>query len=148
MIDKNPNTLALLERARKLCDPPTWYQLGKRTGIKEQTISRCRLHGKTLGDINAYKLAKLLQMDTKDVMAYMAEDRAQDEITKSFWTDQLPRLLPSIAIAATALLSGGAGGSLIDGQRDGTNAVPFNISTLRPIHYAQLTYRLKPTPNR
>jgi len=117
MPGENPNTLALLERGRKLVDPPTWYQLAKRTGIKEQTISRCRVHGKTLNNINAYKLAKLLQMDPKDVMAYMEEDRAKDEATREFWIHQLPRLIPSIAIATTAILSAVVGGSLIDGQR-------------------------------
>ncbi len=112
------NTQSLLERARQLCEPPTWYQLAKRTGIKATTISRCMVQSKTLGDLNAYKLAKLLQMDPKDVMAYMAEDRAQDEATRTFWTHQLPRLLPSIAIAVTALLSAELTGTLIGGPRD------------------------------
>ena len=81
---ENPNTLALLERARKLCEPQTWYQVSKRTGIKEATISRCRLHRKTLSNINAYKLAKLVGLDPKDVMAYMEEDRAKDDATREW----------------------------------------------------------------
>jgi hypothetical protein len=136
MATKSANTRALLERARLLCDPPTWYQLAQRTGIKHQTLSRCVAHDKTLGDVNAYKLAKILQMDPKDVMAYMAEDRAQDEVTRTFWSHQLPRLLPSIAIAVTATLSAGLTGTLIDGERYGTNAVPFNISTAHAVYYA------------
>jgi hypothetical protein len=94
-----------------MCDPPTWYRLAKSTGIKATTLSRCHLHGKTLGDINAWKLATFVGMDAKDVMAYMAEDRAQDEPTKRFWGSQLPRLLSAVAIAL-ALNSGASGGPL------------------------------------
>ena len=137
MSQKSVNTRALLERARKLCDPPTWYQLAKRTGIAQQTISRCIAQGKTLGDINAYKLAQLLEMDVKDVMAYMAEDRAQDENTKMFWSHQLPRLLPSFAIAVAASLAVSNGGSLNDGARDCTEKQGTAAQlTLRAIHYA------------
>lgn len=109
------NVELLLERARKLCDPPTWYQLAKRTGIAETTISRCRRRGGTLGDINAWKLAKILGMHAQDVIAYMAEDRAQDAPTREYWRQQLPRLLPSIAIA-TAGITLAAVGALIDGH--------------------------------
>ena len=129
MNETKRNVTALLERARKLCDPPTWYQLAKRTGIADTTISRCMRRGGTLGDINAYKLAEILGMDAKDVMAYMAEDRAQDERTKEFWRHQLPRLLPSFAIAVAASLSAQLGGSLNDGR---------GLVVLPPIHYAQL----------
>lgn len=106
---RKSNTVALLERARATCDPPTWYQLAKRSGIKEATLSRCNVHGKTLGDINAWKLAKFLGMDPKDVMAYGAEDRAQDEPTKGFWGAQLPRLFSTVAIAITLSCSADGG---------------------------------------
>ena len=139
MSHKSANTRALLERARLLCEPPTWYQLAKRTGIKQQTISRCIAQEKTLGDVNAYKLAKLLEMEVKDVMAYMAEDRAQDADTKTFWTHQLPRLVPSIAIAVATTLASVTGGSLIDGSRDWAKVQ----LTLPAIHYAQLKKLLR-----
>lgn len=110
------NVELLLERARLLCDPPTWYQLAKRTGIAETTISRCRRRGGTLGDINAWKLAQLLGLDAQTVLAYMAEDRAQDQKTREFWRHQLPRLLPAIAIATAGLSLSAVGGSLIAGS--------------------------------
>lgn len=140
---KNPNTLALLERARKMCDPPTWYQLSKRTGIKEATISRIRLHGKTLGDINAWKLASFLRIDAKDVMAYGAEDRAQDKQTREFWERQLPRLLPSFAIASACLWS--LWGSLNDGTHGGlvnTALAEEQQLIAQPIHYANFAILL------
>jgi hypothetical protein len=113
------NVIALLERARSMVNPPTWYQLSKRTGIADTTISRCMRRGGTLGDINAVKLGKLLGMDAATVIAYMAADRAKDEPTKQFWSAQLPRLLPSIAIATAGIGALAAGISLIDGQHQG-----------------------------
>src|SRR5579863_207680 len=97
----NPNTRALLERARNLCEPPTWYQLAKRTGIRETTLSRCIQHNRTLGDQNAFRLAKFLRIDAKEVVGYMAEDRASTDEERGFWTAQLPRLLPSFAITCS-----------------------------------------------
>lgn len=133
---RQTNTVALLERARGMCDPPTWYQLAKQTGIKETTISRCRLHDKTLGDINAWKLAKFLGMDAKDVMAYMAEDRAQDQQTREFWERQLPRVLPAIAIALV-LSSSTAKGALIAG-----GSIMANATSVTPaIYYAKYLLR-------
>jgi hypothetical protein len=94
-------------------------------------------HGKTLDDRNAIRLGKVLGMLPMDVIGYMQEDRAQSEEIKNFWTNQLPRLLPSFAIAVTASLWAGQG-ALNDGQLSGTNAVPYNIATLRTIYYAHL----------
>lgn len=134
---RKPNTEALLERARLMCNPPTWYQLAKRTGIKATTLSRCMVQHKTLGDINAWKLARFLGMDPKEIMAYMAEDRAQDEPTKTFWGGQLPRLFSSAAIAA-ALILGAAGGALADER--GSTASTVAISPA--IYYAKLLVKL------
>jgi hypothetical protein len=120
---KKRNVELLLERALKLCDPQTWYQLAKRTGIAETTLSRCRRRGGTLGDINAWKLAKLLGMNAQDVMAYMAEDRAHDQPTREYWKQQLPRLLPSIAIATAGLTLAAVGGTLIAGTEGGKTIV-------------------------
>jgi len=117
MPTKVRNVDALLERARKMCDPPTWYQLAKVTGIKHQTLSRCMVQKKTLGDINAVKLGQFLGIDAATVMAYMAEDRAQDEATRKFWGTQLPRLVPSFAIALVAY-SATTGVSLNDGRME------------------------------
>lgn len=49
-MSRKRNVIALLERARALCEPRTWYQLSKQTGIAETTISRCRRRGGTLDD--------------------------------------------------------------------------------------------------
>ena len=134
------NTIALLDRARKLCIPPTDYQLAKRLEVTPQRLSNWRRQSSVPDNQVAFRLAKLLEMPTTDVIAYFEEDKAKDDKTREFWRCQLPRLLPSIAIAVTATLAG-QGGTLIDGLRDGTTAVPFNLSTQLAIHYAQYVYR-------
>lgn len=116
-MSRKRNVIALLERARALCEPRTWYQLSKQTGIAETTISRCRRRGGTLMT-KRLKLATFLRMDAPTVMAYMAEDRARDAETKEFWRHKLPRLLPSVAIASAGLWA--LGGALTDGAQSAT----------------------------
>src|SRR5579871_1792453 len=105
------NTTRLLDRAVKLCSPATDYQLAKRLGIANTTIARCRKRGGTLDNMAAWKLAKMLEMEPAQVIAYIEADRAKDDNKRAFWTAQLPRALPSIAIASAGLLA--LGGSLI-----------------------------------
>lgn len=81
----NPNTIALLDKARELCSPPTDYRLAKMTGIAQQTISRCRTRGKTLDDANATRLAEFLGMSPLAVIARMNEDRAKTPEQKALW---------------------------------------------------------------
>jgi hypothetical protein len=111
MTVKNPHTLKLLERGRQLCEPQTWYQLGKRTGISPTTITRCLKHGKTLDNKNAGKLATLLGLTAIEVIAAMSADRAPDQITREFWLAQIPRSISTLAIVA-ALSFGAARGAL------------------------------------
>ncbi len=134
------NTTSLLDKALKLCSPPTKYRLAKELGIKPGTVSRCYLHGGTLDNETAFKLAKMLRMDVGDVIAYMEEDRAKDDKKKEFWRRQLPRVLPSIAIGTGLLL--GLGGTLFGGFHGVGNANSTEAKahlTIDPsIHYAQL----------
>jgi hypothetical protein len=93
------NTLALLERARLQCDPPTWYQVAKRTGIATQTLSRCLNRNGSLDNKGAFALAQLLDMQPADVIAYLEEDRAKNDESREFWRRFLPRLLPAAGLA-------------------------------------------------
>lgn len=106
----NSNTRLLLDKAQKLCQPPTQYELSKRTGIKQTTLSRCRKHGKTLSDANAARLAVFLGMPTIDVIAYMNEDRARSEEQRALWERMLPRLVPPMvaALIVTGLIASAA----------------------------------------
>jgi hypothetical protein len=72
-------------------------------------------------------------MPVADVIAYMEEDRAKaadDEERATFWSHQLPRVLPAIAIGTALLLA--VPGDLIAGPTKLTS----NITTLLAIHYA------------
>jgi ABC-type Fe3+ transport system permease subunit len=127
------NTEKLLDKARRLCKPDTWYALAKRLGISQQRLSNCRTRHATLNNEAAFKLAALLRMPVADVIAYMEEDRAKaadDEERATFWSHQLPRVLPAIAIGTALLLA--VPGDLIAGPTKLTS----NITTLLAIHYA------------
>jgi hypothetical protein len=99
----NTNTKALLERARALCEPPSWYQLSKRTGIAPATLTRCMKHQGTLDNEAAWKLAQLLSMQPADVVAYMEEDRAKSAKAKAWWRAKLPRLLSAAGFALSLI---------------------------------------------
>lgn len=97
------NTQLLLERARKCCEPQTWYQLAKRTGIAEATISRVMNHGGTLDNANAFQLADFLGMNRAEVIIYIENDRPHPPKKKAFWERELPRVLPTVGFALAIL---------------------------------------------
>ena len=96
------NTQALLTRARDKCDPPTWYQLGQRTGIAHTTISRCMRHEGTLDNKGAFQLAEFLGIPHKELLALIELDRAKTDESRSFWERYAPRILPAV-VAAVAV---------------------------------------------
>lgn len=109
------NTQALLDKAVKLCSPSTSYQLAKKLGVSTSRMSHWRNGRATPDNEVAFKLAKILRMPISDIIGYIEEDRATTPEKKEFWRQQLPRVLPSIAIGTALLL--GLGGNLIDGSR-------------------------------
>ena len=129
-------TVKLLDRALRMCAPATDYQLAKRLGIKATTIYRCRNRGGTLDNMAAWKLAEMLQMEPAEVIAYMEADRAKTDQQRSFWSAQLPRALPLIAIASVGLLT--LGGSLIGGSTEATHH-SANFGTI----YLMLNYNIR-----
>lgn len=90
-------SIVLLDRAKALCLPPTDYQLAKRLGINDATISRCRRKNGTLDNEAAVRLARLLEQDPLTIIAVMETERAKTPEKKAFWENQLPRLLPMVA---------------------------------------------------
>jgi hypothetical protein len=116
------NTQALLERARQRCEPQTWYELAKRTGIAETTISRCMRRGGTLDNEGAFRLAEFLGIQHDESVALIETDRAKTPDKKTFWERYLPRLLPA-TIAALAVAGG-------------LQRAPIATTSERSIHYA------------
>lgn len=123
------NSIALIDKARSLCSPPTDYQLAKTLGIKQQTISRCRTKGGTLDNEASYKLADLLGQSRADVVAIMEAERARTPEKRAFWEAQLPRSLPMVAYLGTTI---------------GVMSVTFADEVVRRvIHYAKYeTFRM------
>lgn len=116
------NTIALLDKAKKLCSPQTDYRLAKTLGVSVARMSNWRRGINAPDTLTAWKLAKLLKMDPSEVIAYIEEDRAiaaKDPTRVEFWKQQLPRILPSIAIGTALLLA--AKGTLIGGDLGGTH---------------------------
>lgn len=135
------NTPLLLDKARKMCVPPTDYQLAKRLDVSPQRLSNWRRQDSAPDNEAAWKLAKLLGMPVLDVIAYIEEDKAKDDHKREFWRRQLPRPLPSIAIAGAGLLA--LGGTLIGGHHGGAAAIAAsNIAFLQPIYYAKYMVQL------
>jgi hypothetical protein len=132
------NTQALLERARKLCEPPTDYRLAKTVGLSHTTISNCRLHGGTLDNAGTFRLAKFLGQNFQDVLALIELDRAKTEKQRAFWESVAPRILPSLVIG---LLAAGLATKAYATHRktngEGAGA-EIGESAMRPnIHYAK-----------
>lgn len=130
------NTTKILDRARDMCSPPTDYQLAKRLEVPRATVSNWRRGINSPDNQAAWKLAKILGLPTTDVIAYFEADRARDPTKRAWWESQLPRALPSIAIASASLLA--IWGTLIGGHQGGTHAMlACNLLFLQPIYYAQ-----------
>lgn len=96
------NTQALLDKARELCTPPTWYRLAKSTGISHQQISRAIASGKTLDNKSVWKLAKFIGQDFEEVLSLVELDRAKKEKDREFWERIAPRVLPSLVVGLLA----------------------------------------------
>jgi transcriptional regulator with XRE-family HTH domain len=132
------NTQKLLDRARSLCTPASDYQLAKRLGISASRLSNYRNRRSTPDNEIAFKLAKMLGMAITEVIAYFEEDKTTDPEKLEFWRGQLPRVLPSIAIAVATLSA--TWGPLIDGERGITLKAAQTALACHVIHYANSGY--------
>lgn len=128
------NLTKMLERARRLGKdtPCTWYRLAKELGVSHARLWRWR-NGSIPDNNGALALARVLHMPLADVVRYLEEDRAlkhKDKKTAAAWTAQLPRLLPSVAIASASVMA------LAGALTDGTTTAAARIAALPAIHYA------------
>jgi hypothetical protein len=90
-------SVTLIDKARSLCSPPTYYRLAKQLKIGHQTLSRVRNRGGTLDNEAATRLAELLGQAPMDVIAIMEAERAKTPEKKAFWENRLPRVMPLVA---------------------------------------------------
>lgn len=125
---KTRDSLRILDKAREMCAPPTWYALAKRLHVQNSTLTRCRLHGGTLDNEASYRLAELLGQEPMDVIRIMEYERARDPEKRAFWEKQLPRVLPVVAYLGIIT------GTVTQLTPAGTEVVE------QAIHYAQWLY--------
>lgn len=102
------DTLALLERARARCNPPTWYRLAKELGVSTARMSNWT-RGVHHPDIAAaWKIADFLGEDRTDVLAVIMAETHRGAPQADFWERLTPRVLPAALVALT-LAAGGQG---------------------------------------
>lgn len=89
---------ALIDKARELVKPHSYYEVAKRLGIATQTLSRVRNRGGTLDNEASVKLAGLLGQPEMDVITLMERERAKTPEKREFWEKRLPRIVPVVAI--------------------------------------------------
>jgi hypothetical protein len=77
-------TRELLEAARLLCEPPTYYRLAKELGISRQAMTRYR-QGGTFDDAVAIGIAELLGLEPGYVLACMGAERAKRPAVRQVW---------------------------------------------------------------
>jgi hypothetical protein len=87
----------LIDKARQIVQPHSYYEVARRLGIATQTLSRVRNRGGTLDNEAAVKLAALLGQPELDVIALMERERAKTPEKKAFWESRLPRGMPVVA---------------------------------------------------
>lgn len=98
------NTEAIIERVRARTDTGTNYAVSKALGMSQSNLARVLKGGSSLGNEACFRAAALLDMDPADVIAYVEEDRAPTPEKKEFWRTRLPRVLPTVAAAALAIV--------------------------------------------
>lgn len=100
------NTQLFLDKARQMCQPPTWYRLAKTLELNHATITRCNRRGGTLDNAAVIKLAKFLGQPLDQLLPLIELDRAKTEKQRNFWERYAPRVLPPVAFAAALAVSG------------------------------------------
>lgn len=97
------DALALLDRARQACKPPTWYQLALQLNTTPQVIVRWRNRGGAFDEDAAWGIAELLHLDPAHVIAIREEARERNEWRKARWTKRLKRFGGTLLIALASL---------------------------------------------
>lgn len=99
-------TQKLLERLRKIADPPSNYQLAKMLGVTPQHIHNYMKRGSGMDLVTAYTLADLLGEDRAIIAGMVELDKANLSAEKKARLEHmLPRLVASTSLAFLACLA-------------------------------------------
>lgn len=108
------NTQRLLERLRKIADPPTDYQIGKLLGATPQSVHQWLKEGTAMDLTTSYVLADLLKEDRAIVAGMTELDRKNLSAEKRA---KLEHMLPRrVASAGVAFLVGLAANTTMTGR--------------------------------
>lgn len=100
------HTQRLLERLRKIADPPTDYQLAKMLGVERQHVHNWKKRGGGMDLTTAYTLADLLHEDRAIIAGMVELDRRDlSKEKRERLEHMLPRLVASTAVAFVACLA-------------------------------------------
>jgi hypothetical protein len=114
------NLLDLLKQRYSL---ETDYQLYKLLDVRPQTIYRYRSHRGTFDDDVALRVAGLLGIDPKAMLACVARDRSRNADARNWWNQIAKHLAVGVAAVALAPLVLGAPEAAAAALRNG-NYVP------------------------
>ena len=128
------NTIALLDKAKDLCEPATDYRLSKRLGISHATVSRCRNRGGTLDNRAVRELALFLGQPFEDVLALIELDRAKTPKARAYWERVAPRLGAPLVVALVAALTLTYNEARAASRNVGISST---FARLQAIHYAK-----------
>lgn len=99
-------TQKLLERLRKIADPPTDYQMAKMLGVERQNVHNWLKRGSGMDLVTAYTLADLLHEDRSIIAGMVELDKANlSPEKKARLEHMLPRLVASTSVAFLACLA-------------------------------------------
>jgi len=123
------NTLKLIERVRSTTETGTNYAVAKALGMNPSNFMRV-LSGKNWpGPAAQLRMAELLRIDLRDIVALINEDKAKSEADRAYWrsvcTEGVRQAIDAAGKAAAAFIIGtGLIGLTPRAQAEG-NVQPF-----------------------
>ncbi len=67
----------------------TSYKLAQKTGISESSLSQYKNKKRMMDDFACFKIAEILCIDPRKIVARANEEREKDEEKKEFWKDRI-----------------------------------------------------------
>lgn len=99
------NTIRLLERVRQTVPRQSKNALAEAIGVERSNLRRFYRGKGFPNGISQIEIARILNMDLKDVVAYIAEDKAKSDVAKKAVRAHIPRLLAAIPLALVGIVA-------------------------------------------
>lgn len=112
MADTMNTTIEFLDAVKARHSLPSDYALAKKLDVSQQCVSRWRIGKDTIGDLAAIKVAKLLEMDQRYVVACAHAERAKQDDERALWQG-FAALLPQPAAKRLCIMLSRVGGKTL-----------------------------------